>query len=253
MSSSKSRYGLLYSEYEYPCIRMSFEKFVVGVMCLPLLAFVFCIVYSVIYNYESATYTHCQVYNVLPSISAAIGNFSPQREIWQTAISLQALPRIYVAMEYLNHHQNVLNRNNMWMGYVACLLNIVENLSLVTLSFFTSSKFYAIHEKAFITFILVSEMYMFLICILQRKYKRIQRHSLKWKKRCLGTNLLFIFIAGYFFMRHNSSCEPYVYSMFAASEYVVVLTNMAFHFTAYFDFRHKDLVIYRHGFALTER
>ncbi|XP_076274653.1 post-GPI attachment to proteins factor 2-like [Rhynchophorus ferrugineus] len=254
MSNTRARYGLLYSEYEYiPYCRVSFEKFVIAVTCLPLLAFIFCISYSVIFNFESATYTHCQVYNFLPSISAAIGSFSPQREIWQAAISLQALPRIFVAMEYLNHHQTVLKRDNFWLGYLACVLNIVENIALLTLSFFTSSKFYGIHEKAFITFILVSEIYMFLICILQKKYNKIKRHSLKWKKRCLLTNLIFIIIAGYLFMRHNSFCEPYVYSMFAASEYIVVLSNMAFHSTAYLDFQHKDFVIYKHGFALTER
>ncbi|XP_060531759.1 post-GPI attachment to proteins factor 2-like [Cylas formicarius] len=252
--SSSTRYGLLYSEFEVPpYIRLPFERILILVVCFPLVAFLFCVSYSVLFNFESSTYTHCQVYNILPSISAAIGNFSPQREIWQSAIALQALPRIYVAIEYLNHHHNVLPPKDIWIGYIACVLNIIENLALITLSFFTSSKFYVIHEKAFITFILVSEVYMILICILQKRYKKSHRISLKWKQRCLVTNVLFIMAAVYFFMRHNSMCEPYVYSFFAFSEYVVVLSNMAFHLTAYLDFRNKDLVIYKHGIALTER
>ncbi|ENN73716.1 post-GPI attachment to proteins factor 2 [Dendroctonus ponderosae] len=254
MGPSKTQYALIYNEYEYrPNLRVSFTKVIVLVMCFPLLAFLFCIIYSVIFNFENATYTHCQVYNALPSISAAIGNFSPQREIWQTAMTLQLFPRILVAREYLNHHHKMLHSKNMWMGYLAFILNIVENISLITLSFFTSSKFYAVHEKAFVTFILVSEIYMLLICIVQSRYKRPLRLSLLWKKRCMIANVVFISLAVYFFMRHNSMCEPYVYSMFAVSEYIVVLSNIAFHFTAYLDFHEKDLVIFKHGFAVTDR
>lgn len=143
MGPGKPQYALYYNEYERrPHMRVSFTKVIVLVMCFPLFAFLFCIVYSVAFNFESATYTHCQVYNILPSISAAIGNFSPQREIWQTAITLQLLPRILVAREYLNHHHKMLHSKNMWMGYIAFVLNIIENISLITLSFFTSSRFY---------------------------------------------------------------------------------------------------------------
>ncbi|KAJ8964182.1 hypothetical protein NQ317_012323 [Molorchus minor] len=189
---------------------------------------------------------------MLPSISAAIGNFSPQREIWQGAIAIHALPRFYVAIEYLHHHYSVLFPQDLWIGQVAFFLNVVENLALIILSFFTSSKFYAVHEKAFITFIVGSEMYMVLTCILQRRYKKQSRVSYKWKKRFLVTNMVCILVAVYFFMRHNSLCEPYVYTLFALSEYIVVLSNMAFHLTAYFDFENKDLVVYKHGVALTE-
>ncbi|KAJ8937268.1 hypothetical protein NQ314_011974 [Rhamnusium bicolor] len=252
--SREARYGLLYSEYEFsPYVRIPFEKFALIIVCFPLLAFMFCISYSVLFNFESATYTHCQVYNMLPSISAAIGNFSPQREIWQGAIAIHAVPRFYIAFEYLHHHYSVLFPQDLWIGQIAFFLNIVENVALIILSFFTSSKFYAVHEKAFITFILGSEMYMILTCILQSRYKKQSRVSFKWKKRFLITNLMCIFSAVYFFMRHNSLCEPYVYTLFALSEYIVVLSNMAFHLTAYFDFENKDLVVYKHGVALTER
>ncbi|XP_050299413.1 post-GPI attachment to proteins factor 2-like [Anthonomus grandis grandis] len=254
MSLSKTEYLLIHNEYEYrPNVRVSFTKVIVLVMCFPLLAFLFCIIYSVIFNFEKATYTHCQVFNFLPSISAAIGNFSPQREIWQTAMTLQLFPRILVAREYLNHHHKMLHSEHMWMGYMAFILNIVENISLITLSFFTSSRYYAVHEKAFVIFILVSVAHMFLMNFIQRKYKRPQKYSMIWKRRCFFTNFIFILLAAFFFARHNSLCEPYVYSLFAASEYMVVLSNIAFHFTAYLDFNQKDLVIFKHGFAVTDR
>lgn len=43
-------------------------------------------------------------------------------------------------------------------------------------------------------------------------------------------------MALFFYERHNKYCEIGVYSLFAASEYVFVISNMIFHFQAYFDF-----------------
>lgn len=149
--SKEARYGLLYSEYEFsPYLRINFEKLILLVVSFPFLAFLFCISYSVIFNFESATYTHCQVFNMLPSISAAIGNFSPQREIWQGAIAIQAAPRFYIAHEYLNHHYSVLYPQDLWIARTAFFLNVMENIALILLTFFTSSKHYG---KSFFTHI----------------------------------------------------------------------------------------------------
>lgn len=141
--SGQARYGLLYTEYgTSPHWRLSFPKLAVYILCCPLFSFLFCIAYSVLFNFESATFTHCQVYNFLPSISAAIGNFSPQREVWQIAITLQAVPRLCVAYLYLKQHSNLLYNGDLWLSYIAFILNIIENLSLIVLSYFTSSKHY---------------------------------------------------------------------------------------------------------------
>ncbi|CAH1112925.1 unnamed protein product [Psylliodes chrysocephalus] len=252
--SKEARYGLLYSEYEYSSyVRIQSEKCCIIVACFPILAMIFCILYSVLFNFEGAVYTHCDVYNWLPSISAAIGSFSPQREVWQSAVTIQAIPRFFYAFQYLQFHYSLLYPHDFWIAQVAFFLSMVENIALILLSFFVSSQYYSVHKKAFITFIISSEVYMILTCILQSRFKKQFRISLKWKKRFLTTNLIFIVVAVYFFMRHNSFCEPYVYSLFALAEYIVVFSNMAFHSTAFFDFQNKDFVIYKHGFTLTER
>ncbi|CAG9860130.1 unnamed protein product [Phyllotreta striolata] len=252
--SKEARYGLLYSEYEYESyVRIKSEKCCVIVACFPILAMTFCIVYSVLFNFDEAVYTHCDVYNLLPSISAAIGSFSPQREVWQGAVTIQAIPRFLYAVQYLNFHNKLLPSQDFWIAQMAFFLSIVENIALIILSFFVSSQYYSVHKKAFVTFILSSEVYMILTCILQSRFKKPFRISLKWKKRFLVTNMIFIVVASYFFMRHNSFCEPYVYSLFAFAEYIVVFSNMAFHMTAFFDFQNKDFVIYKNGLALTDR
>jgi hypothetical protein len=83
---------------------------------------------------------------------------------------------------------------------------------------------------------------MLLSYFLNSKFRRsgstttIEFKSLKLKKYLFIVNLLSIGLAGYFFMRHNERCEPGVYTLFAFFEYIVVLTNMGYHMTAYYDF-----------------
>lgn len=44
-----------------PLIRLPFTFFAVVTVCLPLLGLITCITVSLLYHYNEATYTHCQV------------------------------------------------------------------------------------------------------------------------------------------------------------------------------------------------
>lgn len=101
--------------------------------------------------------------------------------------------------------------------------------------------------------------------------------SLKWKRRLIMLNIFSILASGYFFYRHNKYCEPLgkiilidfiiinmikcnsvienydiilVYSMFALSEYGVVLSNMGFHTTVTLDFPITRFMISGSGFKI---
>ncbi|XP_035780795.1 post-GPI attachment to proteins factor 2-like [Anopheles albimanus] len=229
-------------------VRIRFGKLAVTTAMLPVLGFLFCVVWSLMYNFVQANATHCMVYNFLPSLSAAIGNYQPQRFVWQFSVLLHAPPRYAIAFLYKNHHLSLLARKHRkeW-AYLACILNIVELSSLVGLSLWTSSSNYEIHKFCFSAFIVCSIVYMLLVVYINR-LSRIdemltlaERKSFRYKRRLMWVNMLSILLAVYFFLRHNHYCEPYVYSLFALSEYVFVYSNIGFHMTAYWDFIHANM------------
>lgn len=217
-----------------------FSKVAWLTVSLPFLAFVFCVAWSVLYNFEHATSTHCQVYNFLPSVSAAIGHYRPQRDVWKTAIALQATVRIIVFMMYYRYYKEHVYIWARHLSNVALVMYAVENTSLVTLSFWTSDENYTFHKMSFIMFLITSFIHMFLAYYIMRNCLNVAKDfhdtSLKWKWRSMMLNVFSILIACYFFYRHNKYCEPFVYSMFALSEYGVVISNMGYHLTAALDF-----------------
>ncbi|CAK9821141.1 Post-GPI attachment to proteins factor 2 [Anthophora plagiata] len=257
---SKSRIGseyipLVEDEMSKARLVLPFAKLAWFTVSLPFLAFIFCIVWSIVYNFEHSTSTHCKVYNFLPSVSAAIGHYKPQRSVWKTAIAMQALTRILVLMMYRRYYKEHIFKWAESICNIATAIYAIENISLVTLSFWTSDENYAFHKLSFITFLITSFVHMLIVYYIMRYCHIVTKEpsentSLKWKWRSMMSNVLCIMFACYFFYRHNKYCEPLVYSLFALSEYGVVLSNMGFHSTAAWDFANSRLMISGTGFRI---
>lgn len=118
--------------------RIRFVIYCFAICTLPFFSFVFCVGYSLWSYFERATATHCNVRNYLPSISAAIGNYQPQRFVWQLAILIQVIPRLTVTHQYYGLYEVIVRKNRRPIAYTACIFNVVENLALVGLSLWTS-------------------------------------------------------------------------------------------------------------------
>lgn len=96
---------------------------------MPLMAFMICIILSLVFNFNESTSTHCKVSNYLPSISSSIGNFSPQKYVWKISIALHSSPRYFISyLHYIFWHENQL----------AFIFNLIEISSLIGLSFISS-------------------------------------------------------------------------------------------------------------------
>ncbi|XP_040576225.1 post-GPI attachment to proteins factor 2-like [Lepeophtheirus salmonis] len=234
--------------------RINFGTWSVGrlaviTVCFPLFGFIFCLFYSFVYHFDKTTYTHCEVPNFSPSISAAIGSFAPQKYVWQTAIALHIGPRFFFVDLYRRYFQNKcdFSKTKIIRRVIVTvhILSVIENASLLGLTIVSSADIFAIHKFCFGAFITSSFLYMLLVSYVlfnprlsgYNSQGRNDRISLLFKRRIFKAQFLSIPLLLYFYYRHNSFCEPYVYSFFCITEYFIVLSNMGFHMTAFYDFK----------------
>ncbi|XP_068632640.1 post-GPI attachment to proteins factor 2-like [Battus philenor] len=230
-------------------VRIPVSKLGFLTVLLPLLAFIICIILTMYKDFDKANNTHCNVPNIFPSISASIGNYEPQRTIWKTAIYIHAPIRFFIVYLRWKYYRDVILEHCIIVVNIAVSLNIVENLSLIGLTYWTSSLNYPYHEVCFKTFIGTSIFHMLLICILLTQHRRkshtthLERNSIKLKWRAFFINVVSFAIAAYFFLRHNRLCEPYVYSMFGFCEYIVVFSNISFHMTTVYDLKRRNVYL----------
>ncbi|XP_029629559.1 post-GPI attachment to proteins factor 2 isoform X1 [Salmo trutta] len=235
--------------HDKPLIRLSFTSCVVGTVSLPLLGLITCIFISSVFHFQDSTDTHCKVTNYLPSISASI-SLSPECHIWRFCIGLHSAPRFLVAVAYFNFYKGRFSTRFLeWL--LSCLnfmCAITENFGLLLLTYVSSNETYLVHKEGFVLFIASSVIHMVLTCrlwLVIKKYSLIPEDvkSFHWKIRCLILNIAFCCLAAYFYWKHNMYCEQGSYTFFALFEYCVVFSNMAFHLTAFWDFKSREMVV----------
>lgn len=141
---------------------LSIGRFSLLTVSLPLFSFIFCVAYSLFFNFEQSTATHCHTWNYLPSISAAIGSFNPQAIVWQTSIILHFIPRLIISWLYYNFFQRVCRRNRHQVANLAIALNLIENFCLLGLSLYNSTEFYGTPKFIFLLILLLNKLLLFL-------------------------------------------------------------------------------------------
>ena len=83
-----------------------------------------------------------QVYNFLPSISAAIGHYRPQKNVWKAAIATQAVIRALVFLMYYRYYNEKLYKWAHTLSNMVLVTYAMENLALISLSFWSSNENY---------------------------------------------------------------------------------------------------------------
>jgi hypothetical protein len=208
---------------------------------LPFFAFITCISLTLVKDNVKATRTHCNVTNILPSISASVGGFEPQRFIWRLSFALDSTPRYVIGYLQL---QRLLNRHHVTFPKCYRLIQIIntcihflELTFLLLLTYISSNEIKQIHIYGFIGFVNCSLLHMLCTVLIDYYWPRTKKFCLNEKEKrlrlkrliCFLFHIVSVFISLYFFYRHNKFCESYIYSVYCLFEYCVVVTNISYH------------------------
>ena len=233
-------------------VSIPFRHLIRITVSLPLGSFLFNIFYVMYVDFQEATntlcYDHRVIPNYLPSFSAVVGLFRFAQILWNVAIALHAAPRfLFLAMTHSYLETIVYQKYIKWVRLIG-LLGVIENMGLILLTYVTSKANFSIHMWSFISFVLASEFYMLIYCLLLKYGRNIpsthmESRSLHIKWGLMVMNISCAVLSALVYARHVTKCEVGVYTIFAFLEYIVVLTNMGFHGSAYYDFYDRSLVI----------
>ena len=111
---------------------ISLQKLALVTLALPVCGFIFCIGWSMAYNFADSTSTHCGVANYLPSVSASIGSYSPQKFVWRFTVALHSAPRCLVSAVYFHLHGSLLLFS----------INLIEIIVLLGLTVVSSTEIF---------------------------------------------------------------------------------------------------------------
>ena len=116
--------------------QIPFRSLAVTTATTQISSLVFCLAWSVKFNFYESTATHCRVVNYLPSLSATL-DFTPQRDVWRSCIGLSGVPRYLIA--YLYYKIIFKSKALLWLQWI-------EITALIGLSIVDSIKYFGEYE-----------------------------------------------------------------------------------------------------------
>ncbi|XP_077967387.1 acyltransferase PGAP2-like [Styela clava] len=223
-----------------PLVEIPVPKLAFNTVLLPLIGLIFSILWSLCFDFNRTTATHCGVINYLPSISAAIDQ-PPSSVVWKICIALHSAPRLLIAVIHeMKARKLGTSRCQSIKAFFNLSLNTIEVFSLLILTMMSSTEYKLWHKIGFITYIASSVIYC---CGSSICGTGDRKESKKWKRILCIIYLLSLSSSMYFYYRHNTYCEDQVYTLFALLEYIVVISNIFFHYVASFDFHNYSISV----------
>jgi len=193
---------------------------------LASLAAIICYGITMWYEFEDSVHTQCHVWNLLPSFSSTIGNYTPQRYIWRFLVGVSCVLRLFSVAIF---SQN-LKRSNRKGAIVQILtsMRVAELMGLFLLTMFASTEIFPAHAFGFCLFFLFSMLNITIISRLMGSGVTGSgklNTNLAWYPAIYLLTFVGCFIA---YIVHNKYCLSGVYSVFGALEVIMISSNIMF-------------------------
>lgn len=221
---------------------ISFKTLALVAATCQIFALIFCLTWSIKFNFYESTATHCHVSNFLPSVSATL-QFTPQKDIWITAIGIVSGGRYFIAYFY---YKLVYYSKSLFV------LHCLEITALLGLSVVDSLKYFDFHAISVGIFLFTTVAHEFLVCfdfvranklVLSEQTSFNIEKTKSFKTKVTIINFITLSAALYLYYLHNITCIAGIYSMFSALEYFVILFNIIYHLQAYQDLGDYMIVV----------
>lgn len=193
---------------------------------LSTLAAIICYSLTLWLEFEDSTATICHVWNLLPSFSSTIGNYTPQRYIWRSSTGVTCVLRILPI--YLFNTNLVRYKKDTILRKILTFLRLAELLGLYMLTVFSSTEIFPAHAFGFCMFFLCA---LVNTCIVSRLMSAGVTGSGKSNNAVAWYPLIYILtFLGCFvtYLIHDNLCWPGVYTIFGVLEVIMILSNIMF-------------------------
>ena len=130
-------------------LQFTIETLVGVTMKLNMFGLAFCVIWSILFDFEKSTKTHCGVKNFAPSISSAIGTFLPQKYVYQVVVSVLMVPRFLCLLAYKKFYELRIPKiagKISWMVEFMISFHSLELISLLGLTIVPSKENFNIHK-----------------------------------------------------------------------------------------------------------
>ncbi|PIL29869.1 hypothetical protein GSI_08076 [Ganoderma sinense ZZ0214-1] len=171
-----------------------------------------------------------------PSVSATIGDWYPERNIFQILIAVNAGPRFaLVALQYYLHR----SATSSVPGFLL-LVGLLRTLSCGGWVFITSSDDHDIHDVLMIAYIVLNLPWMFGSLAFTPANHIAARSRRRWTSIAFFASLVPMI---YFFIQHKVHRIPGAYTHYSFFEWSLILLDVLYDSSAELEFQAADLKI----------
>lgn len=182
--------------------------------------FALCLYYAYTKHFKEVTGNHCRGPEFWPSISATIGDHSPEKNIYRYAMALGSGARIlstFINYDLFKEEQATTSWKRLSLfNNLAFIFDIMRIFTAGMWIYVSSSEHLFTHEVSFVGYVLFSMLFMIVHTILFYKAKAskprahpVDQASFKWKLGLAIPHCTLFFASLHFFFQHTLDCVPY--------------------------------------------